>query len=162
MQRTTISAMGDSMIDRRWFLAAVGGTVVSVSGLNLAMADEPPRNAAEAMGGAAPAAAGRGTVQQIRGEIKEYKDPKTGARVRRLTGDGSSNVHPYFTSWAFVGNDAENTILASNRSGAYQWYLLDIPAGRLVQLTAGQKISTNMGCVAKSGRLFYFDGPVLH
>ena len=152
-------------IDRRLFLtrlAALGGVAVSASSLNLVVAAEPPRNAGQATGDTGPAAGSRGTVQQIRGEIKEYKDPKTGARVRRLTGDGSSNVHPYFTSWAFVGNDAENTILVSNRSGAYQWYRLEIPTARLVQLTAGQKISANMACVARSGRLFYFDGPALH
>jgi len=54
--------------------------------------------------------------------------------------------------WAFVGDDADHAIFASNRSGAYQWYLLEIPAARLVQLTAGQKISPNMACVARSGR----------
>jgi oligogalacturonide lyase len=135
---------------------------VSASGLNFVTAAEPPRNAGKVTGDTSPAAGGRGKVLQVRGEIKEYKDPKTGARVRRLTGDGSSNVHPYFTSWAFIGNNADNTILVSNRSGAYQWYLLDIPAGRLVQLTAGQKTSPNMACVAKSGWLFYFDGLALH
>ncbi len=145
-------------MDRRLFLAraaVLGGAAVALPSLNLAIAAEPPRNAS-------PAAGGRGKVLQVRGEIKEYKDSKTGARVRRLTGDGSSNVHPYFTSWAFVGNNADNTILVSNRSGAYQWYLLDISAGRLVQLTASQKTSPNMGCVAKSGWLYYFDGLTLH
>ena len=150
--------------DRRLFLArlaALGGAAVR-TGPEPCAAAEPPQNAGGRRSTATPPAGGRGKVQQVRGEIKEYKDPKTGARVRRLTGDGSSNVHPYFTSWAFVGDDADHTIFVSNRSGAYQWHLLDIPAARLVQLTAGQKISPNMACVARSGRLFYFDGPVLH
>jgi len=154
-----------SRMDRRLFLtrlAALGGVAMSTSGLNLVVAAEPPQGAGKVTGDIAPPAQGRGSVRQVRGEIKEYKDPKTGARVRRLTGDGSSNVHPYFTSWAFVGDDANHTILVSNRSGAYQWHLLDIPAGRLVQLTAGQKVSANMACVARSGQLFYFDGPALH
>ena len=30
-----------------------------------------------------------------------------------------------------------------------------------MQLTAGEKISANMACVARRGELFYFDGPVL-
>ena len=139
-------------VDRRRFLtglAALGGAA------NLLSAAEPARSSG-------PAAGGRGKVQDVRGEIKEYKDPKTGACVRRLTGDGSSNVHPYFTSWAFVGRDADHTVFISNRTGAYQWHLLNIPAARLVQLTAGQKILPNMACLARSGRLFYFDGPVLH
>ncbi len=154
-----------NLMDRRLFLSRLGalaGVAVSASGLNLVMAAEPPQNNGQVTGGSSPVASDRGKVLQVRSEIKEYKDTKTGARVRRLTGDGSSNVHPYFTSWAFVGNNADNAILVSNRSGAYQWYLLEIPAARLVQLTAGQKISANMACVARSGRLFYFDGPALH
>jgi len=153
-----------NLMDRRLFLARVavaGGAGVALPSLNLAIAAEPPRNAGQVTGDTSPAT-GRGKVLQVRGEIKEYKDPNTGARVRRLTGDGSSNVHPYFTSWAFIGNNADHTILVSNRSGAYQWYLLDIPAGRLVQLTASQKTSSNMGCVATNGWLFYFDGLALH
>ncbi len=160
MQSRTINVM-----DRRLFLtrvAVLGGVGVSASGLNLVMAAEPPKNAGQVTGDVSPTTAGRGKVLQVRSELKEYKDPKTGARVRRLTGGGSSNVHPYFTSWAFVGDNADNAILVSNRSGAYQWYLLDIPAARLVQLTAGRKTSPNMGCVARNGRLFYFEGPVLH
>ncbi len=119
-----------NMIDRRLFLtrlAAFGGAVVSASGLDFVRAAESP---GRVTGDASPAATGRGKVLKIRSEIKEYKDPKTGARVRQLTGDGSSNVHPYFTSWAFVGNDADKTIIISNRSGSYQWYMLEIPTGR--------------------------------
>lgn len=121
-----------SLMDRRLFLtrlAVISGAAVSASGLDLVTAAEPPRNAGQVTGDTSPAA-GRGKVQQVRGEIKEHKDPKTGARVRRLTGDGSGNVHPYFTSWAFVGSSADNVIFASNRSGVYQWHLLDIPSDR--------------------------------
>ena len=151
--------------DRRRFLsdlAALGGALVSTPALNFVMAAEPPLKSGLATGDPVPPAAGRGQVRQVRGELKEYRDPTTGARVRRLTGDGSDNVHPYFTSWAFVGDGADHAVFASNRSGACQWHLLDIPAARLVQLIAGQKISPNMACVARRGRLFYFDGPVLH
>lgn len=152
-----------NVVDRRLFLAgaaALGGAAASLAGASRVMAAETPQDPQPAAG-SPPAAAGRGTVRQVQSEIKEYKDPKTGARIRRLTGDGSSNVHPYFTSWAFVGDGAEQAIFASDRSGAYQWHLLDVPAARLVQLTAGEKISPNMACLARSGRLFYFDGPAL-
>lgn len=110
MQNRTTAMMSDpivNLMDRRWFLtrlAALGGAAVSLPSLNLAIAAEPPRSAGQVTGDTSPAVTGRGKVQQVRGEIKEHKDPKTGARVRRLTGDGSSNVHPYFTSWAFVGD----------------------------------------------------------
>ena len=54
-------------VDRRRFLtglAALGGAA------NLLSAAEPARSSG-------PAAGGRGKVQDVRGEIKEYKDPKT-------------------------------------------------------------------------------------
>ena len=148
-------------VDRRRFLrrlAAFGGAVVATShlGLSVVAGQQPAKT-----GNSGQAAGGRGKVQQIRGEIKEFKDPKTGAKVRQLTGDGSENVHPYFTSWAFVGDNADNAIFVSNRSGAFQWYLLEVPAARLVQLTAGESVSPNMACVARDGRVFYFDGRVL-
>ncbi|MEK7753928.1 MAG: hypothetical protein AAB654_18540, partial [Acidobacteriota bacterium] len=75
------------MIDRRFFLtrlAALGGASVTMSGLDLLIAAEPPQSAGQVTGEAGNAAA-RGKVQQVRSEIKEYKDSKTGARVRRLT-----------------------------------------------------------------------------
>ncbi len=100
----------------------------------------------------------RGKITSLSGEIKEYKDAKTGARVKRLTGDGSENVHPYFTSASFVGDGAERVIFTSDRSGRFQHYLLEIGKGRLVQLTDGEKLRPNMLCLAPGGRLFYFDG----
>ncbi len=156
----------ENWVDRRHFLtdlAAVGGVAaVSAAATNSLVAAEPAQEPRPSTGGTVPAATGdRGKVQDVRGEIKEYKDPKTGGRVRRLTGDGSSNIHPYFTSCAFVGPDADNTVFISNRTGAYQWHLLNIPTVRLVQLTAGQKLSPNLACLARSGRLFYFDDQVL-
>jgi oligogalacturonide lyase len=157
-----------NQVDRRHFLtdlaAAGGAAAVSVAAANPLVAAEPEQEQEPkpATGTSAPAASGgRGTVQDVRGEIKESKDPKTGGRVRRLTGDGSSNIHPYFTSWAFVGNDADNTVFISNRTGRYQWHLLNISAGRLVQLTAGENLKPNMACLARGGRLFYFDDQIL-
>lgn len=168
MRNTNLNEHDDAkaaLASRRQFLtglAALGGAAAAAPGLELMAAAEPPASAGQATGDKAPVAGARGKVQDVRGEIKEYKDPKTGARVRRLTGDGSSNVHPYFTSWGFIGDGADKTIYTSNRSGAYQWYLLDIPAGRLVQLTADDKVTPNMACVARNGRLYYFAGPALH
>ncbi len=104
---------------------------------------------------------GRGATQRVASEIRESSDPETGARVRRLTADGSDNVHIYFTSESFVGGGSDKVVFASNRSGRFQYHLLDIPAARLVQLTDGENISPNMACVDPAGRLFYFDGPAL-
>ena len=103
----------------------------------------------------------RGAVQHVGGEIKEHRDAETGARVRRLTADGSDNVHIYFTSESFLGDGSDRLIFTSNRSGSFQHHLLEISAGRLTQLTQGENVRPNMLCVASGGRLFYFDGPVL-
>jgi oligogalacturonide lyase len=155
----------ENSVDRREFLAdlaVVGGAAaLSAAATSPLVAAEPAQEPRPSAGGTASATGGRGKVQDVRSEIKEYKDSKTGGRVRRLTGDGSSNIHPYFTSSAFVGDDADNAVFVSNRTGAYQWHLLKISAARLVQLTAGAKLSPNMACLARSGRLFYFDDQAL-
>jgi len=104
---------------------------------------------------------GRGSTQNVDREIKEHRDEETGARVRRLTADGSDNVHIYFTSESFVGGGADRLVFASNRSGRFQFHLLEIAARRLVQVTDGEDLSPNMACVDPAGRLFYFDGPAL-
>lgn len=113
------------------------------------------------MGGAAAAAAGeRGRTQKVDSEIKEYRDADTGARVMQLTGDGSDNVHLYFTSESFL-NGSERIVFGSNRSGRFQFHLLEIRERRLTQLTNAQSISPQQACLSPKGRLFYFDGPVL-
>jgi WD40-like Beta Propeller Repeat len=103
-------------VDRRHFLtdlaAAGGAAAVSVAAANPQVAAEPAQEPKPATGAAAPAASGgRGRVQDVRGEIKESKDPKTGSRVRRLTGDGSSNIHPSFSPddrWVIYNSDSGN------------------------------------------------------
>ena len=157
-------------LDRRLFLAglaaASGGAALGLAATRTVAGAEPSATEGALRSAGAErsknaTAGGRGTTRHVASEIKESKDPKTRARVRRLTGDGSSNVHPYFTSTAFIGLGAENVVLASNRSGGFQWYLLEIASGRLVQLTEGLEISPNMACVDPAGRLFYFDGRLL-
>jgi oligogalacturonide lyase len=102
----------------------------------------------------------RGKTARISDEVKELRDPETGARVMRLTGDGSDNVHLYFTSEAFV--EGSNTVVfGSNRSGRFQFYLLEIRQRRLTQLTNRDHIKPLDACMAPGGHLLYFDGPVL-
>ena len=102
-----------------------------------------------------------GKITNIKSEMKEFKDPKTGARIVQLTSNGSNNVHPYFTTDSFIGDDAKHAIFISDRSGSYQWYMLEIPTGKLVQLTAGRDCDTNSCAVARNGKLFYWDRPTL-
>lgn len=104
---------------------------------------------------------GRGSSMRVSDEIMEYRDEETGARVRRLTGDGSDNVHLYFTSESFLVGPANRLVFASNRSGRFQFHLLDIEAANLVQVTDGEDLSPVTACLDPAGRLVYFDGPAL-
>lgn len=91
-------------------------------------------------------------------QIEEYRDRETGALVRRLTGDGSDNVHLYFTSTSFVGDDAERVVLSSDRAGGRAYFLLEIPQRRLVQVTETKVTSFSQACLDPGGRLFHFQG----
>jgi oligogalacturonide lyase len=117
--------------------------------------------AAEAPTPALPPTGPRGRTTQIDSEIKEYRDKDTGARVRQLTGDGSDNVHLYFTSESFV-EGSNRIVFGSNRTGKFQHYMLEIREKKLTQLTDGQDIGPTMACLGGGGHLIYFDGPVLH
>ncbi|HVU23036.1 MAG TPA: oligogalacturonate lyase family protein [Opitutus sp.] len=112
---------------------------------------------------AAPQPASHGPIGRTldaSGEIREYKDKETGARVRMLTDGGADNVHLYFTSESFVhGSDV--IVFGSNRTGRFQHYRLDIGAKRLTQLTNGEDVHPTRACLGGGGRLFYFDGPSL-
>ncbi len=100
----------------------------------------------------------RGDVFEAEGE--QYRDEETGALVRRLTGDGSNNHHLYFTSTSFVG-EGEGVVFASDRSGAWQLYMLETASGKIVQLTDRESAGGFAACLAPEGRLFYFEGPAL-
>jgi oligogalacturonide lyase len=109
----------------------------------------------------APASHGpRGKTFQVDSEVKEIRDAETGARVVQLTGDGSDNVHLYFTSESFL-QDSERIVFGSNRTGRFQYYLLEIKSRKLTQLTDGASLRPHMGCLARNGLLAYFDGQVL-
>jgi oligogalacturonide lyase len=142
-------------------VAAAAGLASAASTLRAQQGATPGPQQKAASGGVKPGAIG-GT-QHVDGEIKEYRDPETGARVMQLTGDGSDNVHLYFTSESFIGGGSERVVFGSNRSGRFQYYLLEIRERRLVQLTNAKFLDgAHRACLAPVGRLFYFDGPVLH
>lgn len=96
----------------------------------------------------------------VRDQMQEYRDADTGALVRRLTGDESDSHALYFTGTSFVGDGAESVVFRSNRTGGWEFYLLDIAAGRLVQVTRSEG-EVGRGCVDPGGRLFYHDGRML-
>jgi oligogalacturonide lyase len=103
----------------------------------------------------------RGRVLRVDSEVREFKDPDTGARVMQLTGDGSDNVHLYFTSESFVSG-SDRVVFGSNRTGRFEFYMLEIPQRKLVQLTDGESIQPQQACLSPAGTLFYFTGSLLH
>jgi hypothetical protein len=100
------------------------------------------------------------TRPPFRMPILKFKDPDTGVRVMQLTGDSSDNVHLYFTSESFFGGGSDRVVFGSNRSGQFQFYMLEIRERKLVQLTEGQH-EPQQACLSPNGHLYYFDGPVL-
>ncbi len=104
----------------------------------------------------------RGESVDVREQIREYADPDTGALVRQLTSDGSENDSMYFTTTSFVGDGADTILFRSDRSGVWEFYMLEIRAGRLVQVTEAESAGgAGRGCVDPAGRLFYHDGLML-
>jgi oligogalacturonide lyase len=80
----------------------------------------------------------------------------------QLTGENSDNVHLYFTSESFGGGGSDRIVFGSNRSGRFQFYLLEIRERKLIQLTDSETgVQPQQACLSPAGRLFYFDGPVL-
>jgi oligogalacturonide lyase len=153
---------------RRSFLGQLAGIPVAaaglapIAGLLRAQQGRTPESQQKVTSGGAKSGA-IGKTQRVDGEIKEYRDPETGARVMQLTGGGSDNVHLYFTSDSFLGGNSQRIVFGSNRSGRFQYHLLEIAERRLVQLTDAKTIGgAHRACLAPLGQLFYFDGPVLH
>lgn len=130
----------ESSLPRRSFLGQLTGVPLAAAGIARAatgpvvQASEVPR-APEKTSSGSLRRGGVGKTIRVDGEVKEYRDSETGARVMQLTGDGSDNVHLYFTSPSFLGDGAERIVFGSNRSGREQFYLLQIHECRLVQLT---------------------------
>jgi len=99
-----------------------------------------------------------GDVTRI--EPTRVTDPDTGVEVTRLTDDQGDTIFPYFTQVIF-GDDGDSLLLSSNRTGAWQAYLLEIGPSRLVQLTdepggischAGTMLPTRAACAAMAGQ----------
>lgn len=93
-------------------------------------------------------------------DVTRAADPQTGVEVTRLTDDDGDTIFPYFTQPVFT-DDGSGLLLSSNRTGRWQAYLLDLPAGRLIQLTdeaggisshASTVLPTQGACAVISGR----------
>lgn len=90
-------------------------------------------------------------------EDATYRDPTTGARVRRLTGyPGADSRHPYFTE-PCVYDGGRRLLFSSDRTGESQAYALDRESGLLTQLTdipeASDDGTSNRPAISEDGRV---------
>jgi len=81
--------------------------------------------------------------QKWKGEVREFKDAKTGRTIRQLTSTGN-NVHLYFTENSFDSQKNEIIYISDRASGQdkapqdaphYNVYRMDLGTGESVQLT---------------------------
>ncbi|GBC98618.1 Protein TolB [bacterium HR17] len=74
-----------------------------------------------------------------------------------VTDGVGDNIGLYLTANAFT-SDGEHIVFASDRTGAFQFYLLNLKTGKVRQLTHRQGIVFFSGCVSGRDRLYYSDG----
>lgn len=87
-------------------------------------------------------------------EIEEYKDPITGARVWKLTAAETHSHHLYFTASSFT--EEGHIVFGSHRTGSPQLFLMEMPAGKIVQLTEEPGIRPLASCVHPRQHLAYY------
>ena len=98
-------------------------------------------------------ASGKG--QQYPSEIRRYLDPLTEREVWRLTGPSRLFHHPA-SYQRFVARNNSFALLADSPGGDPQVFRLDLPSGRLVELSSGAGVATYSICLAPDERSFFF------
>ncbi len=96
-----------------------------------------------------------------KGTIVSRRDPLTGVEVRKLTGDEGNTIHPYFTQPLFSG-DGRYLLTASDRTGSWQLYTLEIRTGDMVQLTDDREVGFQSAQLDGTNFIaYYWSGSVL-
>lgn len=72
--------------------------------------------------------------QLYKGHPLHYKDEFTGVEVIRLSNNEGNTVHPYFTQPLFTA-DGKHLLTASDRTGSWQLYSMEVATGDMLQLT---------------------------
>ena len=94
-------------------------------------------------------------------ERREYRDPYTEARIIQLTNWRGHSNHFYFTTTSFL-NDRE-LVFVSDRDNRTNLFLLELPTGRIRQITDAQEpIEPVYSCLnPKRREVYYFQGSAL-
>lgn len=87
-------------------------------------------------------------------EIEEYRDAITGARVRRLTSGETHSHHLYFTASSYTCDG--HIVFGSERTGSPQLFLMEMPGGKIVQLTDEEGVRPQLSCVHATRRVAYY------
>ncbi|MBU0610174.1 MAG: oligogalacturonate lyase family protein [Armatimonadetes bacterium] len=90
----------------------------------------------------------------FKSEIEEYSDRVTGARVRRLTSGDAHNHHLYFTASSYTKDG--HIVFGSERTGSPQLFLMEMPEGRIVQLTDEEGLRPQLSCLHPDKGLAYY------
>ncbi len=89
------------------------------------------------------------------GEIRELRDPQTGARLWQVTDHPSISHSLYFLTSSFLPGERE-LVFASFRSGSAQFYKACFPTGSFKQLTDSKDINSFSSILSGDGGGLYF------
>jgi oligogalacturonide lyase len=104
-------------------------------------------------------ASGKG--QQYPSERLRYADPLTEREVWRLTGSGR-NFHYPAPYQKFAAKNNSFAIVGGAFSGEPQVFRIDLPSGKLTQLTQGSGVATHSTALAPDERsIFFLEGAAL-
>ena len=94
-------------------------------------------------------------------EAVRYSDPATELPVLRLTDPAHASFLPTYSSHG-VTRSGGSLVYASDRTGAWQAYRMDLKTGRSLQLTEAADLDPSTLCQLYDERgICYFDGPSL-
>jgi len=87
--------------------------------------------------------------------LREYSDPDTGAKVTRLTPEGSVGLRNYFYQKTF-SNDGRGLFLGSDLGGTVAFWWLDLATGVARQLSDGRGENVQGAYLSADDRSLYF------
>ena len=93
--------------------------------------------------------------QEFKGNPYHYKDEYTGVEVIRLSDNAGNTVHPYFTQPLFSA-DGKHLLTASDRTGSWQLYYMEIATGNMLQLTDEPKIYFQTALLDANREIAYY------
>jgi oligogalacturonide lyase len=99
--------------------------------------------------------------QIYKSEILKYRDDITGVEVTKLTDNRGNTIHPYFTQ-PLLSSDGKYLLTASDRTGLWQLYSLELETGKMIQLTDDSRVSPQSSCLDSNRMIaYYWNGLVL-